>query len=620
MKRVVFGLSVSLIAMLVFGLSLAKTNAADNNAADWKKHTVYQLNGGDRRIKLAADLWVASGKWNERAQLPYFVYIPEKNRLLLHIDRQKIANPGPMFIYSDDSGATWCDPYYMHTDAQGNSDGNSATGVTYIGNGKLIAAQSYYWFSSDYGLTWGNQIPVPNASDGKPLYEWGPLMVDTDPATGKITRLVETRYKENAPWGVDDSILKDISQASIRFSTDEGKTWDKEITVPQWSGVNEVEQIRAANGDIVAALRIDMPMPFKTLWHDNYCGLGISISKDNGYTWSPVKTLFHWGRQHQSLIKMPNGDIVMSYLVRRGYPNTPDGQHSQFGTEAIVSHDNGQTWDLDHRYILYVWESPISSRDTYNDMSAGCVTSTVALPDGTIFTAIGDGHRLDTTNRDIIPRDITVVKWRLNPKPANQDHRIASAPYDSDLRNKINPFPKARLPKVTSGKNIAALKDGAKVSTSRSGVDPRFFLYDEYLYPSSAAMTSIPAWIQIQWPAIRKIDAIDIYPSDPSGYANPSTECTPLDYRLQYMKNGEWLDLIPPVVDAPRYIDWYKPGQRVDGFIYKHTFKPVSTTAVRMFITRSSDSGKRVTSAGKVVVAPEDRCTIIRSIDVFEAK
>ncbi len=616
MKRFVLTLSLLLIA----GVSSTSTYSTQNNPADWQKHTVYQLNGADKRIKLPADLWVVSGKWNERAQLPYFAYMPEKNRLLLHLDRQKIANPGPMFIYSDDSGATWTDPYYMHTDAQGNSDGNPATGVTYLGNGKLIAAQSYYWFSSDYGLTWGNQTPVPNASDGKPLYEWGPLMVDTDPATGKITRLVETRYKENAPWGVDDSLTKDISQASVRFSTDEGKTWDKEINIPQWSGVNEVEQIRAKNGDIVAALRIDMPMPYKTLWHDNYCGLGISISKDNGYTWSPINELFRWGRHHQSLAMMPNGDIVMSYLVRRGYPNTPDGQRCQYGTEAIVSHDNGQTWDLDHRYLLYVWESTISSRDTYVDMGTGCVTSTVVLPDGTIFTAIGDGHRVDVTNRDITPRDITVVKWKLNPKPVNRDNRISSAPSISDLRNKFTPFPNNKTSKAASRKNVATLKEGARVSTSKCSLDPKFLLYDEYLYPNSTAMTSIPAWVQIQWPVAKKIGSIDIYPGDPSGYANPSTECTPVDYQLQYMSNGQWVDLIPPVVNAPRYTDMWKPGQRVDSFIYKHTFKPVTTTAIRMFITKSSDSGMRVSSAGKVVIEPQDRCIIIRSIDVFEAK
>jgi hypothetical protein len=614
------GLPATLGVALLAAVGPARAQATASHAAAWQPHTVYQLAGGDRRLELPAARWLVSEAWHERAQLPYLAYLPDKARLLLHIDRQMRDNPGPVLLYSDDAGATWSEPYYLHRDAAGHSDGEAGTGLTYLGSGKLTNANMNYTRSSDYGLTWGERTPVPTSADGKPMYEWGPMLVDTDPATGKVIRLVETRYKELAPFGASESLDKEISQGCIRFSTDEGKTWSQEIAVPQWCGVNEVEQVRARNGDIVAACRIDMPMPFKALWHDNYCGLGISISKDNGTTWSPLQRLFHWGRQHQSLVRLENGDLVMSYLVRRGYPNTPDGQHCQYGVEAVVSHDDGATWDLDHRYILYVWQSPVSARDTYVDMAAGCVTSTVALPDGTLFTAVGEGHRLDPTNRTIIPRDITLVKWRLNPNPTGSENEIAAAPYDSDKRNRLNPFPQARAPEGEARKNLAVRQEGANVTASGGSPDPAYLLYDEYLYPVAVSMSTIPGWVQIDWPTPKRIGALDIYPSDPGGFAMPSTECTPLDYQLQYQNNGEWVDLLPPVVAAPRYTDVCKPGQRVDTFVYRHTFAPVSTGAVRVLITRSSDSGKRVTSADKVVVAPENRCTILRGIDVFEAK
>jgi len=58
--------------------------------------------------------------------------------------------------------------------------------------------------------------------------------------------------------------------------------------------------------------------------------------------------LYEYGRHHPSLVLMPDGDIVMTYVVRKGgYVDSKDG-FPQFGVEAIVSHDHGRTWDLDH--------------------------------------------------------------------------------------------------------------------------------------------------------------------------------------------------------------------------------------------------------------------------------
>ena len=39
----------------------------------------------------------------------------------------------------------------------------------------------------------------------------------------------------------------------------------------------------------------------------------------------------------------------MTYVVRKGNVNRPEGS-PQFGIEAVVSRDHGETWDLDHKY------------------------------------------------------------------------------------------------------------------------------------------------------------------------------------------------------------------------------------------------------------------------------
>jgi hypothetical protein len=576
----------------------------------WKDHTLYQLNGLGRPSKQPARLQVISENWNGLTQLAYMVFMPEKQRILLHIHRRGGDLPGVWLLESDDSGETWSKPRLMHTDANGASDADASNGLTYLGDGKLISASGFYWFSSDYGKTWGDRLAVPRSADGKELYLWDPMLVDHDPATGRVVRLAETRYKETGTYGVPGYTCQSV----ILFSTDEGKTWPTELAPPEWLGCNECVLVRARNGDLVAILRQNMSGRYQQLWHDNYCGMAVSISHDNGYTWSKRQVLFNWGRMHSSPVLLPDGDIVVTYLVRRGYPNTPDGSRPQYGIEAVVSHDNGQTWDLDHRYILYEWTGAISSRDIYLDMSTGCNTSTIALPDSTLLTVAGVGPRLDPARRDSSPRDDILIKWRLNPKPAGRAHQIAAAAADSDRRNKldINRFIKATKP--AAKKNIALLSEGAK-ATSSAGlreyygpgpISPEFLLHDPYVYPAITRFAELPAWIEVRWDKAKKIDQIDLYAGDIGQADSAATERVPLDYQLQYEKDGQWLDLIPPVTNAARYSDYLKTHLRRDEFKYEHTFTPVKTQAVRLTMTRSSD--------------PATPNTIVRVFEVYQAK
>ena len=124
---------------------------------------------------------------------------------------------------------------------------------------------------------------------------------------------------------------------------------------------------------------------------DHTKGLGISISTDDGQTWSAVGKLYDWGRHHPSLVLLPDGEIVMTYVVRNGYVNPPDG-FPQFGIEAVVSRDHGHTWDLDHKYILHHWVGHIKAGPTAWYPSSQS-TSTIRLPDGVILTAFGTGYR-----------------------------------------------------------------------------------------------------------------------------------------------------------------------------------------------------------------------------------
>lgn len=98
---------------------------------------------------------------------------------------------------------------------------------------------------------------------------------------------------------------------------------------------SEVSLVRAANGNIVGGCRIDNSNYNSDVeCNDNYDGLAVSISTDEGYTWSngtpssgdqtpALNPLFWHGRHHASLVHLstvPNiSIIVMSYVVREGY-------------------------------------------------------------------------------------------------------------------------------------------------------------------------------------------------------------------------------------------------------------------------------------------------------------
>ena len=81
----------------------------------------------------------------------------------------------------------------------------------------------------------------------------------------------------------------------------------------------------------------------------------MSVSKDNGQTWSPLKILHRGGRMHMHFLKTPDGALVMIYVMRRDI--APDGIHYasyRRGCCALVSRDNGLTWDLSREHRLHV--------------------------------------------------------------------------------------------------------------------------------------------------------------------------------------------------------------------------------------------------------------------------
>lgn len=407
------------------------------HAAGWKPHEVRQINGTTGDTRIPAQFQIVTENWNRVVAVPYLVYMPEKDRLLMLVGCDYPHHPEVLF--SADHGATWSPPKPAVLAADGRPAAGLGTSLAYLGKGSVVFYSTARWFSRDYGATWSESVKLEPTPDGKPWYTWDPPWVERDPRTDLVIRLVESGYT----WFRPPEVKTAHQQAFLRTSIDGGQTWGSATKVPQWEAVSEVTLLRAANRQLVAACRTDTPARLQPEVIDHTEGLGVSISKDDGLTWSPVQKLYDWGRHHPSMVLLPNGDIVMTYVVRKGYVNTPEG-FPQFGVEAIVSRDHGQTWDLDHKYVLHHWVGHIKEGPTswYPSSQA---TSTVLLPDGVLLTTFGTGYRCqEIVKGQPAPRDVGLVKWRLNPGKVKPVTALRDAPFDSDTRNVCDPGPVSR--------------------------------------------------------------------------------------------------------------------------------------------------------------------------------
>lgn len=384
------------------------------------------------------------------------------------------ANPGFGFsaiAFSKDKGGTWSEfqeipPY--------------AGILTYHGGGTISTTGGPGMnFSNDYGRTWEPPIEFPTASNGLPWNNEGNAGVDRD-ANGMATRINDIGYTFDS--GGTPVAGPDPFTGHFRFSDDGGLTWQGEVAPPQWKfnesdnngtfyvrGVSEGSLVRADNGDLIAALRTDMPpVYFDVPNNDSLEGLAVSISSDDGATWSDLNFLYPAGRHHANLQKLPNGDLVMTLIVRddiRGSRDSLTGTSLDLttrlrGMDALISHDNGQTWNLDERYILDSFEYLDSS--IWFDGKTGHLGATV-LDDGTILSAYGN-EIIDNGERAIV-----LVKWdpSVTPIVAEVLTWAGDASGDWDLFSNWT-LPLAPNSNVSSAIFGSAITSPATVFTNRA--------------------------------------------------------------------------------------------------------------------------------------------------------
>ncbi|MBI1901316.1 MAG: exo-alpha-sialidase [Planctomycetia bacterium] len=115
-------------------------------------------------------------------------------------------------------------------------------------------------------------------------------------------------------------------------------------------------------------------------------------SSDGGRTWGDVRDFGEYGRMYPRVLRLSDGRLLMTYTQRSlVYP---------IGLRAMVSYDDGATWDFEHDQIVIEGKTP------WGAQQGGGFGNTVQLHDGGLISCYSyraaDGQTY-----------VQVVRWKL---------------------------------------------------------------------------------------------------------------------------------------------------------------------------------------------------------------
>jgi hypothetical protein len=361
----------------------------------WKEHHVLQADGERGHVSRPAKFRFVP-QFNQFTVVPFGLSKMDNGEILLlgasKTDREKFQNgEETVAAISGDGGATWSDYQAIGYGRPVMTTYLGGGTVCYCDGGLMVEQGTSLCFSHDYGRTWKERIKLQPTPDAKDFCAEGSPLVDYDDQ-GKAALIGWTGQTFPDNFSFDKPIT-----GCVRWSSDGGRTWDNFSAPDAWvwqdehegktydRGCGEGAMVRAGNGSIVAALRSDMLMKYVPYHYDNFEGVAISSSKDEGKTWSKVKHVLEAGQMHANLVRLPNDDLVMTVIRRLDIRGGKQASYRR-GCDAVVSRDHGETWEVDRMYVLDDW--PHHRPDQWYEVACGHLFS-VSLGDGSVLTAYG---------------------------------------------------------------------------------------------------------------------------------------------------------------------------------------------------------------------------------------
>jgi|MDTC01.3.fsa_nt_gb hypothetical protein len=232
-----------------------------------------------------------------------------------------------VFVYSPDGGESWSHAAVIS--GEGSDNRNPAFGVTSSGTllvsfiaqvnytdgvydtGDRVPTPLYLARSDDHGQTWTTELARVEGRDEFPV---------SSPYGKMLTR---------ADGGIMMHYYADGGSHLIT-SSDDGRTWGRPAAIAG-GGYNETGLCDLGEGRFLAVLR-----------DDREGALSVSRSTDDAVTWSEPVRLTEAREHPGDVIKLADGRLLLTF----GRRTTPCGV---FG---LVSHDDGASWDTNHRLFL----------------------------------------------------------------------------------------------------------------------------------------------------------------------------------------------------------------------------------------------------------------------------
>jgi len=193
----------------------------------------------------------------------------------------------------------------------------------------LLTAQLGYFGPAENAPAWVKKghMPVSRSADGGKTWE--------------TVMIPGAAYPRSVIVEPDGSLLmiREGEHPNLQLcrSKDRGRTWEFSQGLVDWEGntwYGEVSAIRLKSGRLLAALRRQIPKTRGEGFEDTF----LTESTDGGKHWAKPWPLTNCAEVHVYLTQLHDGRLLATY----------SNYHLPCGVYAIVSRDEGKSWDLDH--------------------------------------------------------------------------------------------------------------------------------------------------------------------------------------------------------------------------------------------------------------------------------
>jgi hypothetical protein len=245
---------------------------------------------------------------------------------------------------------------------------------------------------------------------------WQRLRIGPDGFPAKAITMCSRNIVEKADGtlllGVGVNELEKGTLAYIWTSADDGKTWDKsgakvKLGTYQKKPYDNYDAFftedftyLAKSGKLLHFIRCGPPSPMYPMNDGRTTPTGDdgidrtlrSESTDGGKTWSDLRDHGDYGMHYPRVLRLQDGRLLMTFTQRSTfYP---------LGLQAILSHDDGGTWDFNNDRIIIEGKTP------WGMSQGGGFGNTLQLKDGLLVSGYTYRGLDDKTH-------LEVVRWRL---------------------------------------------------------------------------------------------------------------------------------------------------------------------------------------------------------------